>query len=175
MADVYGLLAEFKTPDALKEAVVQTRAAGYRRVEAFTPFPVEGLAENMGFHDRRVPLACLLGGIGGALTGFLMQVYISLDYPLNVGGRALVPIPAFMVVTFELTILFAVTTTIITMLWINRLPRLSHPLFNVERFHLASRDRFFLCIEQHDERFDLSDTRAFLETLHPASVAEVPL
>jgi hypothetical protein len=175
MAKVYGLLAEFKTPDALKEGVSRTRTAGYRRVEAFTPFPVEGLAEIAGFRDRRVPLACLLGGIGGALIGFLMQVYVSLDYPLNVGGRALVPIPAFTVVTFELTILFAVTSVIVAMLWLNRLPRLSHPLFNVERFHLASRDRFFLCIEERDDRFDLNATRAFLETLRPAFVAEVPL
>jgi hypothetical protein len=175
MADLYGLLAEFTSPDALRDAVVQARQAGYRRVEAFTPFPVDGLAEAAGFHDRRVPLACLLGGIAGAATGFLMQVYVSLDYPLNVGGRALVPLPAFAVVTFELTILFAVATMIVAMLWFNGLPRLSHPLFNIARFHLASRDRFFLCIEQRDSQFKLADTRAFLEALHPTSVVEVPL
>jgi hypothetical protein len=173
--EVYGLLAEFASPDALKAAIVRAKTEGYARVEAFTPFPVPGLAEAAGFRDRRIPIACLLGGLAGAATGFVMQVYVSLDYPLNVGGRALIPIPAFAVVTFELTILFAVSAAVIALLWLNGLPRLSHPLFNVERFHLASRNRFFLCIEGRDPRFDVTATRSFLEKLHPVSIAEVPL
>lgn len=172
--ELYGLLAEFTTPDALMDAVRRVRAAGYRDFEAYTPFPVEGLAELCGFRDRRVPWFCLVGGIVGALTGYLMQVYINLEYPINVGGRGVVADPAFLVITFELTVLGAVLFVIGGMLFCDRLPRLNYPLFEVERFHLASRDRFFLSVESRDSRFHRRETRALLEALDPVSVTEVP-
>jgi hypothetical protein len=174
MTDAYGLLAEFPDPAALIAAVERVRAAGYRRMEAYTPFPVDGLAGAVGLSETRIRRWGLAGGVFGAAAGFLMQVYAATDYPLNVGGRPVVPVTAFMVVTFELAILFAVTAAIAAMFVLNRLPRLNHPLFNARRFHLASRDRFFLCVERDDPRYDAGGTRALLESLNPVSVTEVP-
>lgn len=168
-----GLLAEFGSPDALLDALDDARRAGYSRLDAFTPFPIEGLAERIGFRERRVPWLALLGGGFGAALGFGMQVYVNLDYPLNVGGRAVISTPAFLVVSFELMILFAVLFAIVGMLALDRLPRLHHPLFDAERFHLASVDRFFLYVGSDDPRFDRAEAAAFLRGLGAASVTEV--
>jgi hypothetical protein len=169
----YGILAEFKSPEALLEAARRVRDEGYRQLDAFTPFPVEGLPAVLELHDSRVPLLGLIGGCVGFATALAMQLYISFDYPLNVGGRPLYPLTAFAVVTFELTILFAAAFTVVGMLAINGLPRLSYPVFGARRFHLASRDRFFLCVQAGDPRFDTDTTRRFLETLGPESVEVV--
>ncbi|MEX2118976.1 MAG: DUF3341 domain-containing protein [Pirellulales bacterium] len=172
---LYGLLAEFDKPEDLFEAAKRTHAEGYRRIEAYTPIPMEGLAEALGHHTTRLPLLTLLGGVLGGLTGYALQYYASvLDYPLNVGGRPLHSWPAFIPVTFELTVLGAAFFTVLGMLALNGLPMPYHPLFNVSEFKLASRDRFFLCIEARDPRFDAERTGEFLRRLGSRAVYEVP-
>src|ERR1700744_1007303 len=171
---VYGLMAEFRTAEQLLEAAHKTHAAGYTRVDAFSPFPIEGLAEAIGFRSTLLPLVVLFGGISGAITGYGLQYYASvISYPINVGGRGLHSWPAFIPITFELTILFAAGAAVFGMLIMDGLPTPYHPVFNVPRFALASRDRFFLCIKARDRRFDLQTTRAFLESLHPREVNTV--
>src|SRR5947209_1982525 len=159
---LYGVLAEFDRPEALTKAARETRATGFRAFDAFTPFPIEGLAEAIGFSDPRVLLATLAGGVFGAALGYGMQVYVNLDFPLNVGGRPLVASTAFVLITFELLVLFAVLFSIGAMLLLNRLPLLHHPLFSVGDFHLASSDKFFLVIFSNDAKFDPERTRDFL-------------
>jgi hypothetical protein len=167
-------MAEFDTPEALLEAAQRTYNGGYRRIDAYSPFPIEGLAEAIGFHHTRLPLVVLIGGILGGVGGFLLQYWISvIDYPVNVGGKPYNSWPAFIPVTFELTVLAAALTAVLAMLALNGLPMPYHPVFNVERFALASRDRFFLCIEAADPKFDREETRQFLENLAPRSVSEV--
>lgn len=171
---LYGLLAEFENPNDLLVAARQAHEAGYRRMDAYTPFPVEGLAEALGFHRTRLPLLVLLGGLIGCAGGYLLQYYLSaIEYPLNVGGRPLNSWPAFVPVTFELTILVAALAAVFGLLALNGLPMPYHPVFNVPRFALATRDRFFLCIEASDEKFDRETTRYFLERLAPRVVSEV--
>lgn len=171
---IYGLIAEFDSPDALLEAARRAHAEGYRRMDAHTPFPIEGLAEAIGFRRTRLPLVVLVGGIIGCVGGFLMQYYISvIAYPLNVGGRPLNSWPAFIPVTFETTILAAALAAVIGMLALNRLPMPYHPVFNVPRFRLATRDRFFLCIEATDPKFDRDETHRLLESLGPLGVFDV--
>jgi len=174
LQELYGIMAEFKSPDALKQAVHQARMRGYRRLDAFTPFPVEGLAEEIGFSDWRVPLATLAGGVFGTGLGYGMQVYTNLNYPLNVGGRPIVAPSAFMLITFELLVLFAVVFGIGAMLVLNRLPRLHHPLFGADRFDTASLDRFFLVIFSDDDKFDARNIQNFLWSLGPERVQTVP-
>jgi hypothetical protein len=172
---VYGLLAEFENVNDLLAAVRAARREGFRRMDAYTPFPVEEVFEELGVRHTRLPWIIFVGGLAGALLGFLMQVFLTvIDYPMNIGGRPLHSWPAFIPVTFEMTILVAAFTAVITMLALNDLPRPYHPLFNAERFDQANGDRFFLCIESGDPKFDPEATKLFLANLHPLSVTEVP-
>src|SRR5437762_2688076 len=165
---MYGLIAEFDNPEALVGAAHRAFAEGFRRMDAYSPFPVDGLAEAIGFHRTRVPLIVLIGGILGCAGGFWLQYWVSvIDYPINIGGRPLNSWPSFIPVTFELTILLAALAAVCGMLGLNGLPMPYHPLFNVPRFAQASRDRFFLCIEARDPRFDRETTRRFLEGQQP--------
>ena len=173
---LYGLLAEFESPEDLLRAAERLRARGYRRLEGHTPFPIEGLAETLGFKERRLPFIALAGGIIGGVGGMYMQWYLNAyDYPINVGGRPLDAWPAFAIPGFEMTVLGAVLAVVIGMLWLNGLPRLYHPLFNAPQCERITRDRFLLSVEYDDPRFDRRDTRALLEQLGAASVEEVPL
>ncbi len=170
----YGLMAEFDSPEHLLDAARRAFAAGFRRLDAYSPFPVEGLAEAIGFHRTRVPLIVLIGGILGCVGGFFLQYWAAvIDYPINIGGRPLNSWPSFIPVTFELTILIAALSAFFGVLALNRLPMPYHPVFNVERFELASRNRFFLCIEAADPKFDLEATRGFLEESGPLGVYAV--
>lgn len=172
---IHGLMAEFENPTELVLAAHRAHEAGYRRMDGYTPFPVEGLSEAIGFKKDRVALVVLIGGILGGLSGYLMQYWISVvSYPLNVGGKPLHSWPAFIVVTFEMTVLFAGLAGVFGMLALNGLPMPYHPVFNVPRFALATRDRFFLCIEARDPKFDRVETRRFLESLGGREIAEVP-
>ncbi len=172
---IYGLLAEFDTPALLVEAVERARAEGYRRMDAYTPFPVGGLAEALHFEHTRVPLITLLGGLAGCAGGYAMQYWIAvINYPQNIGGRPLHSWPAFVPVTFELTVLGAALAAVLGMLALNGLPMPYHPVFNVDRFALVSRDRFFLCVEARDAKFDRHATARFLESLGSRAVSEVP-
>lgn len=171
---IYGLVAEFKDPTTLVAATVRAREAGYRKMDAYTPFPIEALAEALGFHERTLPLIVFAGGLAGALAGYALQYWVSvIAYPINVGGRPFHSWPAFIIATFETTVLFAALAAVLGMLALNGLPRPHHPLFNVPRFALATRDRFFLCIEAADPMFDRVETRKFLESLGPREVSEV--
>ena len=172
---IYGVLAEFPTPHELIHAVEKTREAGYRRIEAYTPFPVEGLSEALALKRNKVPLITLIGGLTGGLGGFFFQYWVSvIAYPINIGGRPLNSWPAFIPVTFELTVLGAALSAVFGMLALNGLPRPHHPLFNVQRFvRHATSDRFFLCIEARDPKFNLSESARFLKGLHAAHVSEV--
>jgi hypothetical protein len=171
---VYGLLAEFASPTDLLVAVRRARSEGYKVMDAYTPYPIEEVAEALHFHERRLPLIVLLGGIAGGLAGYLLQYWTSVvDYPLNVGGRPFHSWPAFIPVTFETTVLVAALSAVLGMLALNGLPMPHHPLFNAPRFALATRDRFFLCIEAADPQFDREGTLRFLQRLEPRSVTEV--
>jgi hypothetical protein len=174
-AGVYGLLAEFSSADALCAAARQAREHGYTRAEAYSPFPIEGLDEVLGSSPDRVAPAALAGGLlGGAGTYFLQWYAAVVDYPVNVGGRPLHSWPAFIPATFEIAILGAALAAVLAMLVQNGLPRLYHPLFEVEEFELASRNRFFLCLPAHDPVFAPGPARALLEELQPMLLREVP-
>jgi hypothetical protein len=171
---IYGLMAEFKSPTALVEAARRTREAGYRKMDAYSPFPIEELSDALGHHHDRLPLLVLIGGIVGGASGFFLQYYAAvIDYPLNIGGRPPFSWPAFIPVTFETTILAAAFVAVLGMLGLNGLPMPYHPVFNVERFVNATRSRFFLCIEATDPLFDKEATGRFLESLEPREVCEV--
>src|SRR5437879_1019094 len=173
-SSLYGVLAEFTTPDELLAATRRAYEAGYRRMDAYTPFPIEGLAAALGFQRTRLPLIVLLGGIVGGLGGYLMQYWIAaIDYPLSRGGLPFNCWPAFIPVTFELTILVAALAAVLGLLVLNGLPMPYHPLFNVPRFELATRNGFFLCIEARDPQFDRDATRRFLASVKAREVYDV--
>jgi ActD protein len=167
-------MGEFETPEQLLAAAKKARAAGYKHVDAFTPFPIEGLSEAIGFRWTAVPLITLIGGLGGGLTGFGLQYWCSaISYPMNIAGRPLNSWPAFIPVTFELTVLGASIFAVVGMLALNKLPQPYHPVFNVERFATASTDRFFLVIEARDPKFSLAESSRFLQEASAKFVSEV--
>jgi len=173
-ASTYGLVAEFESPTALVEAANRAREAGYRKMDAYSPFPIEDLHHALGLRDTKLPWIVLGGGLTGALAGYGLQYWAStIAYPINIGGRPLHSWPSFIVPTFETTILFAAGAAVLGMILLNGLPMPYHPIFNSRRFAMASRDRFFLCIESKDPRFDQTTTRRFLESLGPREVSDV--
>ncbi|HVF61130.1 MAG TPA: DUF3341 domain-containing protein [Thermoanaerobaculia bacterium] len=172
--EVYGLMAEFHAPAEVLAAARAARAAGYRRMDAFTPYPMEELSEALGHHHSRLPLIVLVGGLLGALGGYALQYWAAvIEYPMNIGGRPVHSWPAFIVPTFETTILCAALSAVLGMFALNGLPMPYHPVFNARNFALASRDRYFLLIEAGDPHFDRAATERFLWTLSPAEVSEV--
>jgi len=171
---IYGLLAEFGSPEEILDAAVKAHAEGYRAMDAFTPMPVEGLSDAVGFSSTRLPLVVLIGGICGMLVGFFLQYYANVvSFPVNIDGKPHNSWPSFIPITFELTILFAAIAATFGMLAMNGLPTPYHPLFNVPRFALVTRGRFFLCIKARDKKFNLSATRSFLESLAAHGVYDV--
>jgi hypothetical protein len=171
---IYGLIAEFEDPNSLVAAARKAHEEGYRKLDAFSPFPIEALSEAIGFHKNRLPLLVLLGGIFGCVGGYALCYWVSvIEYPINVGGKPFHSWPAFIPVTFETTVLLAALTAVLGMLALNGLPEPYHPVFNVRRFALASRDRFFLLIESSDPKFEREATWRFLDTLQPRYVSEV--
>ena len=172
---LFGLAAEFISHGQLLDAARAACAQGYKRMDAYAPFPVEGLPSALGRKRSLVPLVVLIGGIIGGSSGYFMQWYANVvSYPLNIGGRPLNSWPSFIPITFELTVLVAALSAVLGMLALNGLPMPYHPVFNVPRFALASRDQFFLCVEATDPKFDRAETRRFLETLGARTVTEVP-
>jgi len=172
---IYGMLAEFETPHQLAAATWAARSQGYRKMDAFSPFAIEEVSNALDFRTTRVPLVVLIGGILGGLGGFLLQYWVSaIDYPINVGGRPLNSWVAFIVITFECTILGAALSAVFGMLALNGLPQPYHPLFNVPGFARVTKDSFFLVIESTDPLFDPQRTHEFLSMLNPRMVAEVP-
>jgi hypothetical protein len=170
---LFGLMAEFDHPEDLVEATRKAWKAGYRKIEAYSPFPIEGLSEEMHFHTK-LPWLILAAGIVGALSGFFLQYWVSvIDYPVNIGGRPLNSWPAWIPVTFEMTVLFAGLTAVIGMIVLNGLPEPYHPVFNVRAFDLATNDHFFLTVESSDPKFDAASTAEFLKSLNPKSVHSV--
>lgn len=173
MGNTFGLMAEFDNPSALVEAATKARLAGFRKMDAYSPIPVEALNEALGLKRTRLPLLVLLGGIGGGIGGFLLQAWSSaIAYPMNIGSRPHISWPQFIPVTFETTVLGAALTCFFGMWALNKLPQPYHPVFNVPAFARASTDRFFLVIEANDPRFG-EGTRQFLEGLHPVGVHDV--
>ena len=174
--DLYGYLAEFTTPEALVAAARRAREqGGFTQMEAHSPQPVEGLPEAIGFRANRVPAIVFTGGLLGGIGGFSMQYFSAvMDYPLNIGGKPLNSWPAFIPVTFESTVLAAALSAVFGMILLNGLPRLHHPIFNVEAFSRASSDRFFLFIRWDDPKFDEKETWSFMQGLNPESLSEVP-
>jgi hypothetical protein len=171
---LWGVIAEFESPGALVAATRRAHEAGYRRMDAYSPFPIEELHEALGTHHTRLPLIVLLGGLFGGIGGYFLQYWVAtIAYPMNVGGKPFHSWPAFIPITFECTILVAALSAVLGMLALNGLPMPYHPVFNVARFALASRNRFFLCIEAKDRQFDLEETLKFLETPEPREVTTV--
>ncbi len=171
---LFGVMAEFHDPDGVLNAAHAARSEGYTCMEAYSPMPVEGLSEAVGFPKTRMPWVIFCGGVTGALTGYLMQFWTSaVDFPLNVGGRPYNSVPYFVPITFELMILFSAFAAVFGMIIRNGLPQPYHPVFNVRRFQFASRDRFYLCIEATDPKFDQSATTEFLSQLGAEAVMDV--
>jgi len=172
--DIYGVMAEFDNPSALVSAARAARDKGFRKLDAYSPFPIEELSEALHLHKNKLPLIVLLGGLTGGGLGYLLQYYVTVfNFPINVAGRPLHSWPAYIVITFEMTILLASLSAVLGLLGLCGLPMPYHPTFNVPRFALASRNRFFLCIEATDPLFDRKQTSEFLESLKPREVSEV--
>lgn len=173
-APLYGLLAEFSSPQELLNAARRTADEGYREIDAYTPFPIEEIIEIIDHRRPLLPVIVFVGGAAGCASGYILQYWTSaVDYPLNIGGRPLNSWPMFIPITFEMTILFAVLAAVLGMFALNRLPMPYHPLFNSPRFALASLERYFLAIQSTDPLFDREATRAFLLTLNPTTVSDV--
>jgi hypothetical protein len=171
---IYGVMAEFDNPTDVVAATRRAYEEGYRRMDAYSPYPIEALSEAVGPHKERLPLIVLIGGIVGLIGGYAMQYYVSvINYPLNVGGKPLHSWPAFIPITFETTVLGAAMAAIFGMLALNGLPEPYHPVFNAPNFALATRDRFFLVIESRDPKFDRDATTNFLRGLGAQEVADV--
>ncbi len=174
MSNIYGLVAEFDSPDTLLRGAEAAREAGYRKMEAYSPFPVHGLSEVMGHDDPRLPWAVFIMGVIGCATGFGLESWTAaVNYPFNIGGKPYFSWPNFIPVAYELTILFAAFTAGLSMLILNGLPRYHHSIFNTPRFERASSDLFFLCIEARDGKYDAEETTQFLENLGAQLVSEV--
>ncbi len=172
--NLYGILAEFDTPTEMVDAARKVRDAGYRKTDAFSPFPLHEIDAALGIKRSILPYIVFAGGLTGLITGLVLQIYVhAIDYPLNVGGRPYISIPSFVPPMYELTILFAGFAAVFGMLFLNGLPQPYHPLFNVPRFALASREKFFLVIEARDPKFDYEETRAFMQSLNPQEVFDV--
>jgi hypothetical protein len=170
----YGIVAEFDTPEQVLAAAKRIREAGYKQLEAYSPFPIHGLSDTVGFKDEKVPWIVFLGGLVGGSCGYLLQYYTSvIDYPMNVGGKPLNSIPMFFPVTYECTILFAAFGAFLGMLALNKLPQPYHAAFNTPNFERASQDKFFLAVEAHDEQFDEVETKRFMEGLDANNVSLV--
>jgi hypothetical protein len=170
----YGLMAEFENPSDAVQAARRVYEEGYRRIDAYSPYPVEELSEAIGVHSTKMPLIVLIGGIVGLVAGLLMQYYTHvIDYPLNVGGKPFDSWPAFIPITFETTVLGAALAAVFGMLALNGLPEPYHPVFNTPNFALASRDRFFVLVESTDPKFDPAATRTFLQSLGAREVSDV--
>ncbi|MBL8123193.1 MAG: DUF3341 domain-containing protein [Pyrinomonadaceae bacterium] len=171
---LYGLMAEFDTATELVDAARSTRDAGYKRTDAFSPFPIHEIDEALGIKRSILPVLVFFGGITGLLSGVSLQVFVHyIDYPLNIGGRPYLSWLSFVPPSFELTILLAGFTAVFGMLFLNGLPRPYHPVFNVPRFSLATREKFFLLIEAADEKYNYDETKAFLDSLKPQEVFDV--
>jgi hypothetical protein len=172
---LYGLAVSFDSPEAVVEAARKIYAAGYRRTEGYTPYAVEGLSEALGFYKTGIPLGVFVGGVVGGIGGYFMLWYANvISYPWNIGGKPPNSWPAFIPITFEMTVLGAALMALFTMLILNGLPSPYHPMFRASSFELASQTRFFICIEVSDPQFDFTETRRFLESLGPTAVVEVP-
>jgi hypothetical protein len=172
---VFGIMAEFDNPTDLVHAAKSAYEAGYRKMDTYTPYPLEEAAEAIGAHHNRVPLVVLIGAMLGMLGGYSLQYWVSVvNYPINAGGKPFHSWPAFIPVTFECAILGAALSAVFGMLALNGLPQPYHPVFNAPRFERATRDRFFLCIESQDARYRPVETRRFLESFRPLDVSEVP-
>lgn len=170
---LYGLMAEFDTPTELVEAARRTRDAGFRKFDAYAPYPIHELDDAMDLHDNRVSKYTFIGGLLGCIGGFSLCSWCASAFPLNVAGRPLISVPMFIPITFELTILVGGLTAAISMLAMNGFPSPYHPVFNVDRFANASRNKFFLCIESADPKFERQATESFLAGLNPEEIAEV--
>ncbi|MCI0336544.1 MAG: DUF3341 domain-containing protein [Acidobacteria bacterium] len=171
---LYGMMAEFDDPNAVVAAARRTYEAGYRKINAYSPYPIEELSEAIGYRRNYVSLTVLLFGLVGGLGGFALQAWTSaIAYPLNVGGRPLISTPSFIPITFECVVLLAALSAFVGMLAMNRLPQPYHPVFNVPGFNRASQDRFFICVKADDPNFSATGTRAFLEGLGAKEVSDV--
>lgn len=169
----FGIVAEFDTPDKLAAAAREARSEGFRCLDAYSPFPVPELSAALDINDNKVAWITFTGGALGATTGYGMQVYTNWDFPIDIGGRPLFAWQPFMLITFEVCVLFAVLAAVIGMLLLNRLPRLHHPIFNIRRVRLVSLDRFFLIVFCNDPMFEVEATGNFLRSLDPITLSVV--